>query len=111
MEIIANGAVFYQCIRQFGVDSFWWQQDNGLSHRPGSDIIKARFKMRDWPPHGPGLLPQCVLNNLVSSSFAPCGVYIELGPGCLNGHWRRVHEIRHANDAVNVPEEITEIIT
>jgi hypothetical protein len=47
MEMIANGAVFQLCIRTFGADGFWWQQENGPAHGPGGEIIRERFIMID----------------------------------------------------------------
>jgi hypothetical protein len=48
-------------------------------------------------------IPQCILDTLVGSFLVPCRVCVELDAGCFNGHGRRVHEIHHTTDPVNVP--------
>jgi hypothetical protein len=121
--MLANGGVCYRCIQQFGADGVWWQQDDAPVHGPGSDVIRQRFRTLDWPSHSPDLsrrrraehsktrmsysraisvgrneIGEDVIDNLFGSFRARCQVCVELERACFNGHWRRVHEVHHADD-------------
>jgi hypothetical protein len=45
MQMLADGAIFGQCIENFGPEGFYWQQDNAPAHGPGGEVITKQFCM------------------------------------------------------------------
>jgi hypothetical protein len=75
---------------------------NGERFRTADKLFSA-FE-RAWDE-----IPQELLDNLVGRFLGGYRVCIELNGACLNGHWRKIHQIHHTRDPVPVPEEQTEV--
>jgi hypothetical protein len=57
MQMLADGAIFLQCIEKFGPERFYRQQDNAPADGPSGKVIAKQFCMLNWPPHSPDLSP------------------------------------------------------
>jgi hypothetical protein len=65
MQILVDGAIFRQCIENFGYDGFYWQQDDAPTNGPGREVIAKQFCMLNWPPHSPDLSPIKMLWSII----------------------------------------------
>jgi hypothetical protein len=52
-------------------------------------------------------IPEAEIDKLIGNFRARCQTCMEIEGKCLNGHWRRVHQIHHDNDPANVLQEPT----